>query len=83
MKSVFRQCPSGRLGSGGAFIQTGIKEGKRNVAILFFEPGGILKRWNGTEWVKSKLKVNTASFEEKPLLVYKAGAFIGVDSSGL
>lgn len=44
---------------------------------------GILKRWNGSAWVKSILKVwNGTSFVEKPLKIYSDGSWGNVDTSG-
>jgi hypothetical protein len=52
-----------------------------NVDIAY---GGILKRWNGSVWVKAKLmRYNGSSFIAATLKVYKAGSFQLVDTTGV
>ena len=38
--------------------------------LYFGEYEGVLKRWNGTSWVISKMRVNTGSFIDKPLKTF-------------
>jgi len=47
--------------------------------------GGILKRWDGSNWVKAKLKVfdGTNFIQTNKLYVYKAGSFQLVDCTGV
>jgi hypothetical protein len=47
------------------------------------EYGGIFKRWNGSQWVRTKLKVYVGgSWQSKPLKVYKNGEWKLVDTNG-
>lgn len=86
MDSIFRRCP-GRLtltnliSYGGASSQ---------VANEFFEAGGgptyygILKRWTGAAWVKSKLKVWLGgSWIEKALKRWDGSEWRPVDTTGV
>jgi len=46
-------------------------------------PGGILKRWTGTGWVRSPMRVHVGGqWPEKPLKVWNNVEWLEVDTEG-
>ena len=65
-------------------------QGQASVVLLddFFAAGiaysGILKRWNGSSWVKEPLKVyNGSSWVAATLKVYDGADWVRVDTTGV
>lgn len=44
---------------------------------------GILKRWNGSAWIKAKLKSFNGTFIEKPLKFYDGSQWLLIDTTGI
>lgn len=43
--------------------------------------GGVLKRWNGSNWVNAHPQINTGTWLAKPLFVFGGISWIEVDTS--
>ena len=54
---------------------------QQGLTVAYF---GILKRWNGSAWVKAKLKrYNGSTFENATLKLWNGSAWGGVDTTGI
>jgi len=86
--SIFRRQPSRRL-SGGSFVRCLVGQNSCQIAEDFWEASsvtyyGVLKRYNGSTWIKEPLKVyNGSSFVTKSLKRYNGSTWVLVDTTGV
>ena len=88
MSNIFRQTKSGRLVTFNLVRQCTIcpasliaNEFWEVPAITYY---GVLKRYNGSNWVKELLKTyNGSSFITKSLKIYNGTSWVLIDSTGV
>jgi hypothetical protein len=90
VSNVFRHLKSGRLVSINLVRQcpTGFTCAASSIANEFWEVGsityyGVLKRYNGSTWVKEPLKVYTGSFVTKPTKRYNGSQWVLINTTGV
>jgi hypothetical protein len=80
MNSLIQNITKRRLFDGASEELGFIPLESTSPALIYY---GILKRWNGSEWVKTSLKTYNGTWVSKPLKRWDGAQWLDIDITGI